>query len=323
MGNNNKLVSIIVPVYNIEQYIERCIRSILSQTYNQIEVILIDDGSKDKSGDICDKYAQEDSRVRVFHKENGGVSSARNLGLKEAHGRYIGFVDGDDYISSEMYQKLIELIEKYDADISIVGFANESSDGKFQRYCETEGEILLSQHEQMECLLKNKYFSCSCCDKLFKKELVTGLQLDETITNYEDLKFCFEAMGRSEKAVFISEPYYYYCSNNDSATTSRFNKKKMSMIDVWDGIIIEVEDKYPKLVKCARTEYVRNNLMCAHFAALDEYLDSEDISRIRSNIKKNVISYVFSYAAFGYKIQAITISVSYRLFVSREKRRAK
>ena len=113
------LISVIIPVYKVERYLPRCIDSILSQTYKNIELLLIDDGSPDSSGDICDEYAEKDPRVRMFHKENGGVSSARNLGLDEAKGDYIGFVDSDDYIAPGMYEKLVELIEDNNADIAV------------------------------------------------------------------------------------------------------------------------------------------------------------------------------------------------------------
>ena len=105
-------ISIIVPVYNIEEYLPRCIESILNQTYNNLELILVDDGSKDKSGEICDAYAKKDNRVVVLHKENGGSSSARNAGIAIAKGEYLGFVDSDDYIEPDMYEKMVAVIEK-------------------------------------------------------------------------------------------------------------------------------------------------------------------------------------------------------------------
>ena len=127
----NDLISIIVPVYKAEKYLRRCVDSILAQTYQNIEVLLIDDGSPDNSGEICDEYAEKDSRVRVFHKPNGGVSSARNLGLKEAKGDYIGFVDADDYIDKTMYEVLLCNLIKENSDISICSYNQEDSNGIF------------------------------------------------------------------------------------------------------------------------------------------------------------------------------------------------
>lgn len=114
-----ELISIIVPVYNVEQYLDDCLISIINQTYKNLEIILIDDGSTDKSGKICDEYAKKDSRIIVIHKENGGVSSARNAGLRIAKGAYIGFVDPDDWIAEDMYEVLYSNAKKYDADVSV------------------------------------------------------------------------------------------------------------------------------------------------------------------------------------------------------------
>ncbi len=132
-----KLISVIVPVYNVKEHIEQCVNSITGQTYKNLEIILVDDGSKDSSGEICDKLAKEDARIHVIHKQNGGVSSARNAGLDYAHGEYIAFVDGDDYIDETMYEKLLS---KMDADIDIVSCYMQSfyPDGQVKPYIETK-----------------------------------------------------------------------------------------------------------------------------------------------------------------------------------------
>ncbi len=117
-----ELISIIVPVYNVEQYLEKCVKSIIRQTYKNIEIILIDDGATDSSGKICDKLKLKDNRIKVIHKENGGLSDARNAGLKVAKGEYIGFVDSDDYIKEDMFETLYNLNKKYNSEISIVSY---------------------------------------------------------------------------------------------------------------------------------------------------------------------------------------------------------
>ena len=116
----NNLISIIVPIYNVEKYLKKCIDSIINQTYKNLEIILVDDGSPDNCGKICDEYAKKDNRIKVIHKENGGVSSARNVGVENATGEYIGFVDSDDYIEKDMYEVLINNLKKENADISII-----------------------------------------------------------------------------------------------------------------------------------------------------------------------------------------------------------
>ena len=119
---DEKLVSVIIPAYNIEDYIGRCLDSIISQTYKNLEIIVVDDGSRDHTGEILDNYAKKDRRIKVIHKENGGVSSARNKGIEAAEGDYIGFIDGDDLIESEMYKTLVDLLEEENADIAHCGY---------------------------------------------------------------------------------------------------------------------------------------------------------------------------------------------------------
>lgn len=117
-----KLISIIVPVYNVEKYLKECIDSVISQTYKNLEIILVDDGSTDKSGEICDEYSKKDSRIKVIHKENGGLSDARNVALDIAKGEYIGFVDSDDYVEKDMFETLYKLAEEHNTEISSISF---------------------------------------------------------------------------------------------------------------------------------------------------------------------------------------------------------
>lgn len=301
----NRKVSVIVPVYNVEKYLRKCIESILSQTYSNIELLLIDDGSKDSSGQICDEFASKDTRVKVIHKQNGGVSSARNLGIEKATGDYIGFVDSDDFISPEMYRVLVEMIEETQVDIAICGYLKEVSPGEYKRYWEEDVECILSQQEQLNNLLTNRFYSCSCCDKLFRKELITALRFDEKIKQYEDMLFMFQAMKKSEKAAYISEPYYYYRTNMGSASTAAFNDSMMGIIDVSETITDEVAAKYPEIKKVAKREFVRNNIMCMQNAAKSGYKNRKEISRMQKNIRINIGWYLSSDASVGYKMHAV------------------
>ena len=148
-------ISIIVPIYNVEKYLPRCIESILAQTFTNFELILVNDGSEDDSGEVCDRYAKEDKRIKVIHKKNGGVSSARNAGLKNSIGNYIGFVDPDDYIKKDMYEKMYNLCIKKDSKIAICKFAREV-DGKIINADNNETEIIreLNNEEAMNELFK-------------------------------------------------------------------------------------------------------------------------------------------------------------------------
>ena len=311
------MISIIVPVYKVEKYLRRCIDSILAQTYQNIEVLLIDDGSPDSSGDICDEYAEKDFRVRVFHKENGGVSSARNLGLKEAKGDYIGFVDADDYIDKTMYETLLNYLITEEADISVCSYYQEDASGEFHKHWPKDEYMTISGEKQIECLISNKYYTCSCCDRIIKKELLDGLFLDETITHYEDLLFLYEVTKQSKKTIFTSEPLYYYCYNDgNSAARKPFDDKKMDIIRVSEYIMNDIKNRNPSLYRIAKREYMRNNIMCAQLAAGAGYDNTENIALIRKNIRHGLLPYLFSDASLGYKRYAILIGMNWNRFVS-------
>ena len=312
----NDLISVIVPVYKVEKYLRRCIESILAQTHKNIEMLLVDDGSPDGSGAICNEYAEKDSRVRVFHKENGGVSSARNLGLREAKGQYIGFVDADDYIDMTMYETLLNNLIKESADISVCSYYQEDDNGVFHKHWPQDDYLTISGDRQIEYLIANRYYTCSSCDRLFKKALLSGLQFDETKKVYEDLLFLYEVAKKSSATVFTSTPLYYYC-NNDGISVARnpFDDKKMDVIKVSQYILDDISATCPSLKRTARREFVRNNLMCASLAKAAGYDNQNNIQLIQRNIRKNLLRYLFSNAAVGYKVNALLISLSWKMFI--------
>ncbi|MBR6666500.1 MAG: glycosyltransferase family 2 protein [Lachnospiraceae bacterium] len=166
------LISVVVPVYNIEDYLERCVNSICAQTYQNLEILLVDDGSTDGSGALCDELAKVDSRIRVFHKQNGGSSSARNLGIAQAKGAYVGFVDSDDYISDNMYELLWKAVEQYECEIAQIGRDEIDEQGnELPNICEPpEEEVMIPSEDFLREMLLHKG-DCSFCTKLVKREL--------------------------------------------------------------------------------------------------------------------------------------------------------
>lgn len=236
-NNRNKKISIIIPVYNVEMYLEKCMQSILNQTYSNLEIILINDGSKDASGEICEKIAKKDNRVCVIHKENGGASSARNKGLEVATGDYIGFVDADDYITKDMYQYLYDLLTDNDADIAMCDFTRDSSkldeniqDGQL-KYYETAEEI------QDFFYRVNGEPSCySIWNRLFKKEVLQDVRFIEgKIT--EDVLFTYDVYKNTKKIVSSNLRKYLYVKNESGVTRSKLCKKDMALFDIWDEIV--------------------------------------------------------------------------------------
>ena len=208
------LISIVIPVYKVEKYLEKCIESVLKQTYTNLQIILVDDGSPDNCGKICDEYAKRDSRIDVIHKVNGGLSEARNVGISKAKGRYIGFVDSDDYIKENMYEILLNLIKKYDADVSICNLYDVIDESEYIRNKEN-GIREYSRLDILKEVLLDKNIQSYAWNKLYKKELFDEVKYPIG-KKYEDIGTTFYIFEKCNKIVVTSEPEYYYLKRSDS-----------------------------------------------------------------------------------------------------------
>ena len=214
---DEKLVSVIIPAYNIEDYIGRCLDSIISQTYKNLEIIVVDDGSRDHTGEILDNYAKKDRRIKVIHKENGGVSSARNKGIEAAEGDYIGFIDGDDLIESEMYKTLVDLLEEENADIAHCGYQMVFPD-RIDYYHNTGKKKIQTTEEGLKDLLSGEMIEPGLVNKIYKKELIKNCRLDETVKINEDLLMNYQLFKLSQKSVYYDITPYSYMIRSSSAT---------------------------------------------------------------------------------------------------------
>lgn len=221
------MISIIVPVYNVDKYIENCIQSIINQTYKNLEIILIDDGSTDKSGAICDKYSKIDNRIKVIHKINGGLSEARNVGLDIARGDYIGFVDSDDYIHPQMYELLYKNLIGTSADISIIKHIRKEEELGLG---DINSKKLYSNLEAIENILKkDSGIFIASCNKLYKKEIFNGLRF--TIGKiYEDFIIAPFVLYKAKKIVYTPVNLYFYRRTENSITTANFSIKNLDII---------------------------------------------------------------------------------------------
>lgn len=200
-------ISVIVPIYNTEKYLHRCIDSILTQTFNDLELLLIDDGSIDKSGVICDEYAKKDTRIRVFHKENGGVSSARNLGLDNAKGEWITFVDSDDWIENDAYNSIAMYNDK---EIIINSFLMYY-EGKY--YKEGDISLCVSSKKQKDDFLA-KYLHTglltTVCSKIYKRDIIGSIRFDKDVIVGEDTLFFLNVIVNATQIQILDNPYYIY-----------------------------------------------------------------------------------------------------------------
>lgn len=242
----NDLISIIIPVYNVEPYLQRCLHSVVSQTYQNLEIILVDDGSMDRSGRICDEWALRDDRLTVIHKENGGLSSARNAGIDIASGRYIGFVDSDDYIEPTMYEVLLRAIEDNGAQIACCGR------NRIEGHCVTaqhsnDALRLMSGEEAIQQLLIGGLVEEAAWDKLYWSELFEGRRYPVGEVN-EDIVLTISLLGECSAVVHVGVPLYNYCQNSGSITNSALSPAKFVMLDHLDQIKKYLERHYPILL---------------------------------------------------------------------------
>ncbi len=249
------LISVIVPVYNIEKYLERCVASVRNQTYTNLEILLVDDGSTDSSGALCDRLAKEDERIRVFHKENGGSSSARNLGIVQARGEYLGFVDSDDYISPDMYEILYEVIGEYGTEIAQVGRDEIDEQGNcLPNICEPPKEkIFIESGEFLREMLMHRG-DCSFCTKLVKRELFEIGSFPEGELN-EDfhllVKLLMHVKGIASLPKQTYHVFYRMGSNTRKQEKEAFSRVFGDNVNNADMVEALVANKLPELKEVA------------------------------------------------------------------------
>ena len=243
---NKELISIIVPVYKVEKYIHKCIDSIINQTYSNLEIILVDDGSPDNCAKICDEYALKDERINVIHQKNMGLSEARNRGIQISKGKYIGFVDSDDYIEPTMFQDLYNALIDNNADISICNFYIINNKEKVLK--NNFKSINYTKIEALKEILLDKNIQSYAWNKLYKRELFKNIKYPIG-KKYEDIGTTFYLFEKSNKISYIENPEYNYLNREDSIV---FNYNYQTIIDYIE-IIIErykyVDNKYEQLKK--------------------------------------------------------------------------
>ncbi len=257
MRRKDDLVSVIVPVYNIEDYLDTCLNSIIHQTYRNLEIILVDDGSSDSSGTICENYKQSDDRIVVLHKKNGGLSDARNTGIRIASGNFLTFVDGDDYVSEEYIEKLVEGIYAVGADIAIMGILDVFDSEDLNKAPKRKGEIVseLSNEECLERILYQKNMDLHSCGKLYRREVLKDLYFPKGKL-YEDWLFTPYAIGRAKKIAVINEVGYYYVQRMGSISNGRFSLSHLDAIDHANTLVDYISNNYSLILCAAYSRYL-------------------------------------------------------------------
>ena len=247
------LISVVIPVYNVEKYVVQCIKSVLNQIYTKLDIIVVDDGSTDNSGQICDRYAKEDTRIRVIHKENGGLSDARNRGIEEAIGRYIIFIDSDDYVSPNYVDNLYNLVKKNGCDIGVTCAIKYNYKTKY--LCKTESmksqETKVFNSEQaIKNMLYRQDIPIYAWAKIYNRELFDYIQFPNGEL-FEDLGTEYLLFHEASKIAFNPVRDYFYLQRTNSIITSKYNSNKMIQVYNCEKIIEFVREKYPKIEKAA------------------------------------------------------------------------
>lgn len=285
--NDLPLISVIIPVYNVERYLNECLNSILVQTFNNIEIILVNDGSTDKTEEICDEFAKKDNRVHVFHKGNTGVASSRNIGVDLASGDFIIFVDGDDVADKEMIEVLYNNLKKYDADISICGLLN--FDKKMpESILKNQETIVMNNIEAIESMFYQRYFDTGPVAKLYKSSIVKKNRFPDGKV-FEDLYTVYKFLNDAKKVVFTPDIHYYYRQNEISLMHKDFENSILDELSAIDEIESFVNKENPELEASFLSR--KFSSYCQVFGWIPENDDNKEIIEIRKMIWKFIRSY--------------------------------
>lgn len=284
MKGDQPLVSVVVPVYNVECFLDECLCSILEQDYKDIEIILVNDGSSDKSGDICDKYAKKFEQIRVIHKENGGLSSARNTGISVATGEYITFIDSDDYyISRQAISILINVLQEYDVDVVC---CNYTSDQK-KKHSHSNRVEVYDREQAISILLDDHGIRCYAWNKLFKKEIFTSIRFPES-KYFEDISTMYTIMCTIERIAYIKSTLYFYRKRFDSITAMIFSEKNYDLLDGINYIFNDAKDRHPEAFLRLRIGYAHYYLTFVNKAFFAESSINKEENRLRQYVKENI-----------------------------------
>lgn len=290
--NITQKISIIVPVYNVEKYVSKCIQSIISQTYKNLEIIIINDGSTDGSGDICGYYAKQDNRITLIYQENQGLSMARNRGIEAANGDYIGFIDSDDWIGPDMFSVLHKNAVIYDADISVCNYkhideSEEQEEGFISKGNYKNDIVILENIEKIRDNME--YGNNSVWNKLYKRYLFDNIRFPEGKI-FEDVFTTYKLMDKADRVVICTESLYFYLTRGSGITLSPFSLKHMDIVYANIEIYKYVTEMYPEnfeLERLGRRNIFNSLTGSMHKAYMDGRIEiyKEALQEIINNVK--------------------------------------
>ncbi len=279
------LISVIVPVYNVEQYLEKCVKSILKQDYINFELFLVDDGATDSSGEMCNQFAGEDTRIKVIHKQNGGLSDARNVAIDQMKGEYVVFIDSDDYVENNYLSILYGLIKEYDVEISICNFKYISESGILLNKAYNDGEILvLNQKEALKRLVIGRTINTSASMKMYKTSLFEGIRYPKGKL-YEDIATTYKLFMKTDKLVYQNYSLYDYLCRTGSITKQGFTPKRLDAIENMLVMCEAIKEKYSELGDICDAR-IYSQYISTYSAALSGNADKTVINRLYQEMNK-------------------------------------
>lgn len=275
----DEVISVIVPIYKVEDYLDRCVKSIVEQTYSNLEIILVDDGSPDQCPKLCDEWEEKDQRIKVIHKKNGGLSDARNAGMKIMTGDYVSYIDSDDWIEKDMYEIMLDAMKKNNADICECAFERTSEKTQNTRKQQDEKKMILNKENALRAVVEEK-IQPVVWNKLYKREIVETLYFEVGKYN-EDEFFTYKVIEKAEKIVKIPYVGYYYFFREDSIINESYTIRRL------DGLEARYErmkylKKYPEAYGIAKRQLVFNCIY--HYQKGLQFLSGKELNELKLKV---------------------------------------
>ncbi len=288
---NLPLISVIVPIYKVEKYLCKCVDSLINQTYKNLEIILVDDGSPDNCPQICDDYSKKDGRIKVIHKKNGGLSDARNAGVKIATGEYVSFIDSDDWVETQMLEKMFTRINKDKSDVVSSGVKWVKEDGSLINDVTVDEDGILDKVTGMKELLKDGLLKQHVWNKLYKASLIKNMPFEKDKC-HEDVFWSYQIFGIAEKTSIMKESFYNYVQREGSIMGENYSPKRLDALDAMKQRCDYMKEKFPDLYNLALYTYI-GSCMYHIQLALNAKVDKSVIEDVKSRVSYHKNGNVF------------------------------
>lgn len=293
---NNPIVTILIPAYNAAAFLPKCLETVLNQTYRYLQVVIVDDGSKDDTWAVCQRYASSDNRIEIYHQNNQGVATTRNHLLEKVKGNYVLFVDADDWIEEGMIEFLVNEVQNHDADVSMCRMVVNDTP-----VSDVYKEEVIAQPEIIKRFLFHDELRGSLCNKLVKASLLQSIKINGEISYGEDALFCWRFLQKTKKMVLTDRQLYHYRMNGASISHQSFGDKKLTGHNTWQIITEETSKKYPQYLPIAQARHCVEDILLYRNAAHSHYPYNDKVKLLKSTI--------INYRHFLFRVKMASIKI--------------